>query len=300
MKRKIYQQTDDYKKAIEIVKKFVDQVLDGDIEAMRTFCFDNLTKFVGNICDPDMYLIVQAIYIVIWGEIYDLTFDNIGEWDWKGTYAFRGDTMNSFGSVIGKENKDREFGYRAKFFGADKDPVIWGKIEEFWKMYHWLGNFIVIPNRGSVQYGIKGARACYYTKDYCEGMRDYFDWFLVAVSKYQDKVKSGDIHLSKFEMQLQKNPEYNPSFLDISEWEKRFFLKPYFENRKPKLLFQTPLNRRLLITAAPENRESDMYYQEEEYLRIIEDYIDKSKEVIVYRTNKMVDYLKEKYAAIEK
>ena len=43
-----------------------------------------------------------------------------------------------------------------------------------------------------------------------------------------------------------------------------------------------------------------MYYQEEEYLRIIEDYIDKSKEVIVYRTNKMVDYLKEKYAAIEK
>ena len=43
-----------------------------------------------------------------------------------------------------------------------------------------------------------------------------------------------------------------------------------------------------------------MYYQEEEYLRIIEDYIDKSKEVIAYRTNKMVDYLKEKYAAIEK
>ena len=37
-----------------------------------------------------------------------------------------------------------------------------------------------------------------------------------------------------------------------------------------------------------------MYYQEEEYLRLIEDYIDKSKEVIIYRTNKMVDYLKEK------
>ena len=179
MKRKIYEQTDNYKMAVEIVKKFVDEVLDGDIDAMRTFCFDNLTKFVGNIYDPDMYLIVQAIYIVIWGEIYDLTFDNMGEWDWKGTYAFRGDTMNSFGSVIGKENKDREFGYRAKFFGADKDPVIWDKIEEFWKMYHWLGNFIVIPNRGSVQYGINGARACYYTKDYCEGMRDYFDWFLV-------------------------------------------------------------------------------------------------------------------------
>lgn len=289
MNRKIYEQTDDYKKAVEIVKEFMDEVLDGDIDAMRTFCFDNLTKFIGKIYDPDMYLIVQAIYIIVWGDIYDLTFDNMGEWDWKGTYAFRGDTMNSFGSVIGKENKDREFGYRAKFFGADKDPVIWSKIEEFWKMYHCLGNFIIIPNRGSVQCGINGARACYR-----EGMRDYFDWFLIAVSKYQDKVKSGDIHLNKFEMQLQRNPEYNPFFLDISEWENRFFLKPYFENGKPKLLFQTPLNRRLFITAAPENRKSDRYYQEEEYLELIEDYIDKSKEVIIYRTNKMVDVLKEK------
>ena len=294
MKRKIYEQTDDYKKAVEIIKRFVDEMLGGDIDAMRTFCFDNLTKFVGNICDPDMYLIVQAVYIVIWGEVYDLTFDNMGEWDWKGTYAFRGDTMSSFGSVIGKENKDREFGYRAKFFGADKNPVIWSKIEEFWKMYHWLGNFIVIPNRGSMKYGINGARACYYDTERCEGMRDYFDWFLIAVSKYQDKVKNGDIHLNKFEMQLQKNPEYNPSFLDISECEDQFFLKPYFEGGKPKLLFQTPLNRRLLITVAPENRENDRYYQEEEYLGLIEDYIDKSKEVIVYRTNKMVDFIKEK------
>lgn len=61
MKRKIYEQTDNYKMAVEIVKKFVDEVLDGDIDAMRTFCFDNLTKFVGNIYDPDMYLIVQAM-----------------------------------------------------------------------------------------------------------------------------------------------------------------------------------------------------------------------------------------------
>ena len=37
MKRKIYEQTDNYKMAVEIVKKFVDEVLDGDIDAMRTF-----------------------------------------------------------------------------------------------------------------------------------------------------------------------------------------------------------------------------------------------------------------------
>lgn len=58
-------------------------------------------------------------------------------------------------------------------------------------------------------------------------MRDYFDWFLIAIANYQNKVKRGDNHLSKFEMQLQMNPEYNPeynpAFLSIKEWEERFF-----------------------------------------------------------------------------
>ena len=131
MNRNQYENTRDYKKALKILKGFVDEELDGDIDAMRTFCFDNLTKFIGNIGDPDMYLIVQAIYIILWGDIYDLTFEKMGAWDLKGTYAFRGDTINSFGSLFGKESKENEFGYRAKFFGADKDIILWNKIKEF-------------------------------------------------------------------------------------------------------------------------------------------------------------------------
>lgn len=126
-------------------------------------------------------------------------------------------------------------------------------------------------------------------------MRDYFDWFLIAVEKYQNKVKNGDIKMNMFEMQLQQNPEYNPFFLEISQWKEIFFLKHYFENDKPKLLFNTPLERRLLITAEHENRKDEKYYQDQEYLELMNDYLDKSKEVIVYRTNKIVDILKEKY-----
>ena len=77
MNRNQYENTRDYKKALKILKGFVDEELDGDIDAMRTFCFDNLTKFIGNIGDLDMYLIVQAIYIILWGDIYDLTFEKI-------------------------------------------------------------------------------------------------------------------------------------------------------------------------------------------------------------------------------
>ena len=294
MQRKEYEKTQDYKKALQLLKEFINEVLKGDIEKMKTLCLEDLNKYIGDICDPDMYLIVQAIYIILWGDIWDLTFDNMGPWDYKGTYAFRGDTMNSFGSLIGKESRSTEFGYRAKFFGADKNPNLWNKIEEFYKMYHWIGNFIVLPNRASVKNGINGARAGYYNQDYCEGMRDYFDWFLIAVSQYQDKVKSGDIHLSKFEMQLQQNPEYNPFFLSIKEWKTRFFLESYFVGNAPKLLFCTPLEKRLLITAASENRTNEMYYQDTEYQELLEDYLDKSKEVIIYRTNRIVEFLKEK------
>ena len=37
--------------------------------------------------------------------------------------------------------------------------------------------------------GINGARGCYYDNEKIEALRDYFDWFLVAVSDYQNKLK---------------------------------------------------------------------------------------------------------------
>lgn len=142
--------------------------------------------------------------------------------------------------------------------------------------------------------GINGARGCYYDNEKIEAMRDYFDWFLVAVSDYQNKLKCGDTDFTKFETYLNENPEYDPSFLEIKDWEEWFFLQPYFEKGKPVWLFETPSERRTLITAAPENRRGKKYYQDEEYLKLMEDYLDKSKAVIEFRTEKMIDCLQRK------
>lgn len=225
MNKRDYKSTNDYKKSIEIFKNFVRDILDGDIEKLRDFDFTDLTTYVGDIIDPDMYLITQAIYIILWGDLYDLTFEKMGVWNWNNEHAFRGDTMNSFGSLFGKEDrkKDRSFAFRAKFYHAEENPRLWTKIRKFSKSYHCIGNFILIPNRGALRNGINGARAGYYNREECEGMRDYFDWFLISIAKYQQKVERGDIHLSGFEMQLQMNPEYNPAFLPIKEWEEQFF-----------------------------------------------------------------------------
>lgn len=296
MNKKDYEKTNDYKKSIEILRGFVRDVLDGNIENLKDFNFSDLTTYVGDIIDPDMYLITQAIYIILWGDIYDLTFEKIGVWSWNNECAFRGDTMNSFGSLFGKEDKrkDRSFAFRARLYNADQDPRLWAKIKKFFKSYHCIGNFIVIPNRGTLRNGINGARAGYYNREECEGMRDYFDWFLIAIANYQNKVKKGDIHLSKFEMQLQMNPEYNPAFLSIKEWEERFFLRPYFKDGEPVVLFKKPLEERLKVTDPNGTDPEIAYYEADEYLELLKNFLDKSEEVIEYRTNKIIAILKEK------
>lgn len=298
MNKRKYEKNSDYQQSLTILQGFIKDVLDGDIEKLRDYDFKNLTTYVGDIIDPDMYLITQAIYILLWGDIYDLTFEKMGPWNWKNEYAFRGDTMNSFGSLFGKEDRrrDRDFAFRAKSYGADKNPRLWKKINEFYKSYHCIGNFIVIPNRGSVRYGINGARAGYYDREECEGMRDYYDWFLIGIAEYQRKIKNGDTHLSKFEMQLQMNPEYNPAFLSIKEWEERFYLAPYFEDGEPVLLFKKPLEERLKVTDPNGTDPQISYYEAEEYLELLEDFIDRSEEVIKYRTDKIIMALKEKLA----
>lgn len=294
MNRRDYEKTTDYSKSINLLKDFVRDVLDGNIEKLQDFDFTDLTTYVGDILDPDMYLITQAIYIVLWGDLYDLTFEKMGAWNWSNKYAFRGDTMNSFGSLFGKEDrkKDRSFAFRAKFYNADQNPRLWAKIKKFSKSYHCIGNFIVIPNRGTLRNGINGARAGYYNREECEGMRDYFDWYMIAVAKYQERVTRGDIHLTKFEMQLQMNPEYNPAFLKVKDWEERFFLKQYFKDGEPVLLFKTPLEERLKVTDPNGTNPEIAYYEAKEYLELLEDYLDKSEKVIEYRTDKIIETLK--------
>ena len=298
MTREQYELTKDYQKSLEIVRKFIDEVLGGDIENLRKFCFEDLTTgdyetdFVGEIQDPDMYLITQAIYIILWGDIYDLTFENMGSWNWDNEHAFRGDTMNSFNSVLGKM-QGNVLASRARFYDADKNPELWKKIEEFNRMYHYIGNFIVIPNRGSVSNGINGARGDY------NFIRDYFDWFLILLCEYQKKLEQGNTCLNHFEKQLQMNPEYNPEFLRIEGWEKEFFLNPYFANissdkREPKCFFKTPLEDRLKTTDPNGKDPNKTYFEKEEYLELMEDYIDKSKEVIEYRTDRIIKVLKNK------
>lgn len=277
MNRKNYETTKDYQKAVELIRSFVKDELDGEVEKLKTYDLAALNPDE----DPDMMLITQAIYIVLWGDIYDLTFDNMGSWGQDGGKPYRGDTMNSFRSLIGKE------AWRAKEYGADKIPELWEKVQLFYHRYHSIGNCIVIPNRGVREGGINGSRGNYWN------MRDYFDAFLVAIDVFQEKLEHQDAHFTGFERELLCNAEYLPSYRKLEEWEDIFFLEPYFQEGKPIWLFNLPLEERLKKASADENAEGTQCFEKIEYLQFLDDYLTKSLEVIAYRSEKMVAKLQE-------
>lgn len=48
MNRKEYEKKDDYRKSVKIIKGFIREMLDGDIEKMRDLDFADLTKYISN------------------------------------------------------------------------------------------------------------------------------------------------------------------------------------------------------------------------------------------------------------
>ena len=181
------------------------------------------------------------------------------------------------------------------FFGADKDIILWNKIKEFSRLYHQIGNFIVIPNRSSVQYGINGARGVFIIiQIIAKACETILTGFWLLWKSIRTRWKMGILRWICLKCSFSRTQNIILSSWRSVSGKKYFFLKHYFENDKPKLLFNTLLERRLLITAEHENRKDEKYYQDQEYLELMNDYLDKSKEVIVYRTNKIVDILKEK------
>lgn len=280
-----YRKKEDYKKAIQIVREFKKELLNEDIYILKGLDLEGLfaesnnrmyrKKYVGSINDPDMYLIIQAIYIVVWGYIYDLSFEKIGSWGKKSKnqFPFRGDTMNSFNSVYGKEC------IVAKKYIFNEN--IMSNIFEYKKLYHSIGNFIVIPNRGNVN----GKRANYYS------MQDYFDWFIAALYYY---TKPSEMTIfSEFNTEIlgtmkdvfDKNKEY--SELDFNEWVEKFYLEKYICKGKPINIFEIGLNIRMKEYKGRERRSKFNFYSKSEYNQLAQSYSKFSKEIIDYRADKI-------------
>lgn len=278
-----YKETEDYKKAIKLILEFKEEVLAGDLKKLINADLSELIyntkdrriihKYVGKIKDPDMYLITQAIYIVVWGYIYGLTFDKLGVWGNVADrqYPFRGDTMNSFNSVYGE---DCVIAKRYKL-----DDTLMNMVKSYHKLYHSIGNFIVIPNKMNVN----RKRANYFS------LQDFYDSFIGVIYQfyYPEKETEYSVYYNELISVLEENVEYKS--INFETWIKKFFLDTYLDNHGiPFNVFGIDLEMRKKEYIDREIRSKNNFYSKDEYVLLAKNYYEIAKQIIDYRAKKIV------------
>ena len=276
-----YRNTKDYLHAQTIIRNFVSEALNGNIEEFANKDITLLIRkipdakkrntYIGNINDPDMYYITQAIYIIVWGHLFDLTFDDLGTWGII-KHPFRGDTMNSFHSIFGRKM------LLAKRYHLDDELM--RNVEKFCDLYHSIGNFIVIPNRLNVNTR---------RSNYCS-MQDYFDSFLGAFYqfKHPEQITEYFSFFKELEDAFLENDEYGRMAFD--DFVASFFLEDYVQNN----VFNIPYELRAKEYIGRSRRSKTEFVTDNEYNMIVQNYYEVSKKIIGNRAKKIVDVLKER------
>ena len=193
----------------DIISRFVNEKL-SDISGLKDFCFADLRGTYYGRCsgsssfDCDNTRLANAIYVLLWGgdgNIFPgLTMENVGS---GKDFPFRGDTMNSFRSVLGSKVLPRK---------TDKEPEVtpnivnwveenaaypddknvlpgiiswWRhygmgkKVQDFYLLYHTIGNFVVLPNRP-----LQSEKGSFILNTYRGSTwNDFFDRFLIELDK---------------------------------------------------------------------------------------------------------------------
>jgi hypothetical protein len=269
MDKGLYRSTSSYyEKSRDLIKTFVEYELGGRIDALQTFCFDEL-RWGSKFCNPedeewsfdcDNTALIRAIYVVLWGHVFNIKEGDIGAWNKNETHLYRGDTINSFNSLFGEQ----PYLHRAKNHNLDFDMGTWKNVTAFMWQYHTIGNFILLPNKGNLN---------------CERGRkgDYFDLLLLDIANYKK-----DLGYAKGVAAIKENPYLIET--DFGTLKDTFFLDPYFDkNNNPKNLYD--LSRE-------ERRVQTLNKNEKKYLKMVDDYLKKSEEIIQFRAQKMIEELK--------
>ncbi|MEG2832508.1 MAG: hypothetical protein RR923_07050 [Bacilli bacterium] len=296
--KKTYRKDQFYRESILLINDFSNEVLGGELDRLKTYCFDNLKgsfKYAyPNIeqihkwkFDCDDTKLSRAIYCVTWGYIF-----NLKEESYKSEY--RGDTMNSFNTLFGDEDRGI-FAYRARFYDMDKDIKAWSNIIKFKYQYHTIGNFIVLPNKGKLKKGTIDKFSGSINIERSSKFKDYFDLFLIDLDIYKS-TKTNESKLKEF---FDENSFYKE--FSMSKMKEIFFLDDYFNGEEPKEFIGIPKGDRFKLTGSKEYRKNKKgCFSQKEYTKLVNEYIAKSEEVISNRADKIIDVLKEEIKEAKK
>lgn len=169
-------------KSLQLIKDFVNDYLDGDINKLVTFDIKQLQgnkKYGGcngSSFDSDNTNIVRAVLAVVFENVWpDLDEDSITRMD------YRGDTINTFNTMFGPRLKNGEFQGFSLVAPNDENAV---RIEKFYHTYTTIGNFVILPNKRYGRYTLNTFRGTY------SKWRDFFDKFLIGLRYYLTQANS--------------------------------------------------------------------------------------------------------------
>lgn len=263
------------KEALEIVNRFKEKYLNGNIQELQDFCFWDIltdedfntehdeTKF-----DGDRTKIVYAIdYLLYYKK--GLPDFSLGD---KAKYS--GDTICTFNTLFGSLPLRKYV--TSKFNFSAKELL---QREQFFRHYQTIGNFYILPNE-TIKIGKKNRSLNTYRGTESKWY-DYFDIFLKNLQ--QCLTPPENTYDEKFKQLLELNSFYFKENKSFDSFITDFYLDDYnvlsFEGSNKYYHWNKQMSS---------NEE-----QKNEYKKFAMDYIEKASTFIKQRSTKIVNELKE-------
>ena len=259
------------KRAKRILETFIERYLNGDIRNIKTFDLaklecDSELGCPGRNFDSDDTNVARAVYVLAYQNAYDgLSLEKFER------RIYRGDTMNSFRTLMGKF----EEGHAECEDHFNLSPDLCNKIHEFIHTYHTIGNFVPLPNSKTTK-TLNLMRSTLWN--------DFFSPFLYAVRNYLYE----ESYHEKFTPLMDANgfafDRYKGYESGFGEWLEDLLIDGYFGSDKlliPQLSMRQYLRKGISA---------------EVYSATVELFIDHSTSVITDRANRIVKILFESLA----
>lgn len=261
-------------KSIQLIKDFTSEYLSGDISKLATFDIKQLQgnkKFGG--CngsgfDSDNTNIVRAILAVVFEDVWH-DYDE----DALTRKEYRGDTINTFNTMFGSQTGNGDFQGFNIFYPKNE---LFDRVERFYHIYTTIGNFIPLPNRYVGRYTLNTFRGTY------SKWRDYFDQFLYNLQIY---LTTGTTENSTFNELMKVNDDAFAEYKGKNGFAtlcKKLFLDDYIDK-----------------DGRVRNFFSVVYWWDksltiQEYTHSVCNYLDYCEPLIINRSARIVEVLKEK------
>ena len=268
--------------ARKLVRDFVKERLHGDLSRLRDFNFITLKNDVkygqdkGQYFDADDCLLSRAIYVLVWGDVFPcMSMPSIGN-----GRAYRGDTMNTFHTMFGRETSGQP-GYYLGLESFHPDDETRCLARAFHEVVPTIGNCIVLPNHADRN----GKTLNTYRGSHFK-WRDYFGQFLAALKDVLLDAPQQDAGLHALVKEHNHHAFGKYTGLDgFHNLAKQFFLDAYLDENGHDLTINSVISGKIIYHWM-KPRPSD-----DEYLKEARSYARNAMRIIHSRSQRIVDAL---------